>query len=159
MPLDLPNYTVSDLVSMIEISEKSADTQISYDIVDTIHGKALRINTTGNIVLHAKADYEYLETHPEVPVRPFTPGENEPMLFDLSLQVDQIDKLNYDRWAYLSTANNSSIDIKIYEWLVASYDPGSEGWASLEDNSSYDGNFSLQPGWQIVKFDHYIGYH
>jgi len=158
LPLDLPNYTVADLVLMIKASTESADTKMSYDVIDTIYGKALRVNTTGDVVLHAKTDYEYLKTHPKVPVHSFTPGQNEPMFFDLSLQVDQADKLNYSRWAYLGP-NSSSINIKVFEWLVVSYDPGAEGWSSLEDNSPYDGNFTLKPGWQIIKFDHTIGYH
>ena len=159
LPLDLPNYTVSDLVLLLKVSEKSADTQASYDIIDTIYGKALRINTTGNVVLYAKANYDYLEAHPDVPVHPFIPGQNEPMFFDLSLQVNQTDKLDYKRWAYLEQKDNLTIDIKVFELLDVTTDPGVEIWLSLKDDSPYYGNFTLKPGWQIIKFDHTIGYH
>ena len=158
LPLNLPNYSVSDLVSMIELSEKSPDTEVSYDVVDTIHGKALRINTTGNVVLLAKTDYSYLETHPELPVHPFIPGQNEPMFFDLSLQVNKTDKLNYERWAYLKINDNAHHYIKVDEWLVVSTDMGAEGWLGLIENSSHYGNVTLEPGWQIINFRHRIGY-
>lgn len=117
LPLDLPNYTVSDLVSLIEVSEKSGDTQVSYDVADTIYGKALRVNTTGNVILSAKAGYEYLETHPDVPVHPFIPEQEEPMFFDLSMQVNQTDKLNYERWIYLGAPDNSDINLKVFQYL------------------------------------------
>ena len=159
LPLDLPNYTVSDLVSLIEVSDKPDDTEVSYDVIDTLHGKALRVNTTGNVVLSAKAGYEYLVTHPDVPVHPFIPGSDEPIYFDFSLQVNQTDKLNFSRWAYLDAADNYSANVKVFEWLTISTDPGAEGWKSLKDNSPYYGNFTIKPGWQIIKFDHGIGYH
>ena len=159
LPLDLPNYTVSDLVSMIEVSEKSADTQVSYDVIDTVHGKALRVNTTGNVILSAKAGYEYLETHPDVPVHPFIPGQEEPMFFDLSMQVNQTDKLNYERWIYLGAPDNSDINLKVFQYLDIGVDAGGEGWLSLRENSPYYGNLTLKPGWQIIGFDHTIGYH
>ena len=158
LPLDLPNYTVSDLVSMIEVSEKSADTQVSYDVIDTVHGKALRINTTGNVILSAKAGYEYLESHPDVPVHPFIPGQNEPMFFDMSLWVNKTDKLNYERWTYLETTSNSSINIKVFEFLYVGVDFGVEDWSSLKNDSLYYGNITLKLGWQIMRFDHTIGY-
>lgn len=159
LPLDLPNYTVSDIVSMLKVKEKSPDTQVSYYITDTIYGKALRIHTNGNVVLHSKAGYEYLETHPDVPVHPFIPGQNEPMFFDLSLQVNQTDMLNYERWAYLEKENGKFAEVKFFEYLDITTDPGVEGWLSLEENSPYYGNFTLKPGWQIIKFRHTIGYH
>lgn len=159
LPLDLPNYTVSDLVSMLKVSEKSPDAQVSYDVIDTVYGKALRVDTSGSVVLQAKAGYEYLETHPNVPVHPFIPGQNEPMFFDLSLQVNQDDKLNYERWAYLDSKNDPPADVKFFEYLDVTTDPGVEGWLSLKENSPYYGNFTLKPGWQIIKFRHTIGYH
>lgn len=159
LPLDLPNGTVSDLVSTLEVSEKSADTQVSYNVINTTYGKALCVVTTGNVVLSAHAGYEYFETHPDVPVHPFIPGQEEPMFFDLSLQKKPTNKLNYERWAYLGTDNNSSIDIKVFERIITSYKYfGTESWKSLEDNSSYYGYFTLKPGWQIIEFDHGIGY-
>ena len=159
LPLDLPNYTVSDLTSNIEITEKSEETQVSYEVINTTYGYALKINTTGNVVLYAKAGAEYFETHPDAPVHPFIPGQDEPMFIDLSLQVNTTDKLNYDRWAYLETEENSSINIKVFEWIGITTDFGYEGWKSLKDDSPYYyGNFTLKPGWQVVEFEHYIGY-
>ncbi|MCK5492404.1 MAG: hypothetical protein KAJ14_04760 [Candidatus Omnitrophica bacterium] len=159
LPLDLPSYTVSDLMSKIEIMEKSEETQVSYEVINTTHGYALKISTAGDVVLYAKAGEEYFETHPEVPVHPFIPGQDEPMFFDVSLQVDQTDKLNYERWAYLETKDNSSINIKVFEWIGITTELGYESWTSLEDNSIYYGNFTLKPGWQIIGFEHFIGYH
>lgn len=138
---------------------KSEDTEVSYYVIDTVHGKALRVNTTGNVVLHAKAGYEYLVPHPNVPVHPFIPGSDEPIYFDFSLQVNQTDKLNFSRWAYLDAAYNYSANVKVFEWLTISTDPGAEGWKSLKDNSPYYGNFTIKSGWQIIKFDHGVGYH
>ncbi|MCK5641963.1 MAG: hypothetical protein KAJ19_14260 [Gammaproteobacteria bacterium] len=158
LPLDLPNYTVSDLVSLIKVSDKPEDTEVSYYVIDTVHGKALRVNTTGNVILSAKAGYEYLESHPEMPIRPFTPGQEEPMFFDLSLQVNQTDKLNYERWIYLAAPDNSGINLKVFQYLYAGVSAGAEGWKTLENNSPYYGNFTLKPGWQIIRFDHGIGY-
>jgi len=158
LPLDLPSYSVSDLTSKIEITEKSGETSVSYEVINTTHGYALKISTTGNVVLSAKVGKEYFETHPEVPVHPFIPGQNEPMFLDLSLQKNQTDTLNYERWAYLETEDNSSIDIKIFEYLVISDDFGSESWKSRGDNSRYYGNITLQPGWQIIRFKHNIYY-
>ena len=81
------------------------------------------------------------------------------MFIDLSLQVNTTDKLNYDRWAYLETEENSSINIKVFEWIGITTDFGYEGWKSLKDDSPYYyGNFTLKPGWQVVEFEHYIGY-
>lgn len=159
LPLDLPDYTVSDMVSSIKVSQKSVYTQVSYDVIYTNYGKALRINTTGNVVLQAKAGYEYLQTHPDVPVHPFIPGQNEPMFFDLSLHVNQTDKLNFERWAYLEKSNYSDGNIEIFEYLDVTTDPGTENWKTLGDDLLYYGNFTLKPGWQMIKFRHTIGYH
>ena len=158
LPLDLPSYSVSDLTSKIEITEKSGETNVSYEVINTTHGYALKISTTGNVVLSAKTRKEYFKTHPDVPVHPFIPGQNEPMFLDLSLHKNQTDKLNYERWAYLETEDNTSIDIKIFEYLSICADFGCEGWDSIEDNSRYYGNFTLQPGWQIIRFKHNIYY-
>ncbi|MDW7775200.1 MAG: hypothetical protein SCH39_02550 [Methanosarcinales archaeon] len=158
LPLDLPSYTVSDLMSNIEITEKSEETQVSYKVINTSYGYALQINTTGDVVLSAKASKEYFKTHPNVPVHPFIPGQNEPMFMDLSLQRNPTNKINYEHWAYLETENNSSIDIKVYEWLGISSDFGYEGWTSLGDDSIYSGNFTLQSGWQKIRFEHNIYY-
>ncbi|MDW7775207.1 MAG: hypothetical protein SCH39_02585 [Methanosarcinales archaeon] len=158
LPLDLPSYSVSDLTSKIEITEKSGNTDVSYEVINTTYGHALKISTTGNVFLSARVGKEYFETHPEVPMHPFIPGQNEPMFLDLSLQKNRSDKLNYERWAYLETENNKYIDIKIFEYLVISDDFGSESWKSRGDNSSYYGNFTLLPGWQIVRFNHNIYY-
>ncbi|MDW7775210.1 MAG: hypothetical protein SCH39_02600 [Methanosarcinales archaeon] len=158
LPLDLPDYKVSDLISDIKISKKSANTQVTYAVINTTYGKALRVKTTGDVVLSARVGYEYLEMHPNMPIHPFVPGQNEPMFMDLSLRYDKDDKLNYDRWAYLETSNDSGFNVKVYERLSISADFGVESWRNRRDNSSYKGNLTFKPGWQIMKFNHDIYY-
>ena len=159
LPLDLPNSTVSDLISTIRVNEKSANTHVSYDIIETKYGNALCVNTTGNVVLSAKADFDYLKEHSEVPVHPFIPGQDEPMYFDLSLHANRKDKLNYDRMIYLDISNNPEADVKVFISFDVTSDPGSETWLSLKEKSPYYGNLSLKPDWQIMTFRHTIGYH
>ena len=39
------------------------------------------------------------------------------MFFDLSMQVNQTDKLNYERWIYLGAPDNSDINLKVFQYL------------------------------------------
>ena len=160
VPLDLPNNTVSDLVSLISIDEKeNNELVVSHETIKTEYGYALKVTTNGNVTLKATADYEYLKNHPQMPVGSFYSQIDEPLFFDLSMKTNGSNNtLNLSYWVYLENANNEK-PVKAREILVISVDAGEELWSSLKDDSSRSGSFSLKPGWQIINFTHMIGVH
>jgi len=160
VPLDLPNNTISDLVSLIRIDEKESDELVvSHETIKTEYGYALKVTTNGNVTLKATADYEYLKNHPLMPVGSFYSQIDEPLFFDMSMKTNGSNNtLNLSYWAYLENANNEK-PVKAREILVISVDAGEELWSSLKDDSSRSGSFSLKPGWQIINFTHMVGVH
>ena len=157
--LDLPNNTVADLVDSLKVEMKeSPDIEVSYDIIDTIHGKALRINTSGNVSLKAVSSFKYYDSHPEMPITPFiSKYEDEPKFFDISMKTNETNPYVSFHNAYLENSNNHQIKVKIvYE---ASTEVGGEYCTSLPDGTDERHYFfTMEPGWQVIGFEREVGY-
>jgi len=148
--LDLPDNKVADLAKSLKVKKsKSPNVEITYDIIETIHGKALRINTTGNVTLKAVSSNNYYKTHPAIPLHPFIPGnENYAKFFNMSMNVNE----SSYHWAYLeSNNNNNHSPIKVLIISAANTKIGGEYLVSEpDDTDDRQFFFSLEPGWQKI---------
>ncbi|MCX9014812.1 MAG: hypothetical protein OIN89_08485 [Candidatus Methanoperedens sp.] len=154
--LDLPNNTVADLVSYLKVDKKkSSDIKVIYDIIDTNHGKALRINTSGNVTLKAVAGNEYYKNHLELPITPFIPGkEEQPKFFNMSMKVN---KSNI-HWAYLETNADNQVKVQILSGANIKY--GGEYLDSISDGSDDRLHFfTMEHGWQTIGFRRSVVYY
>jgi len=145
--LDLPNNTIADLAKSLKVKKsKSPNEEITYDIIETIHGKALRINTTGNVTLNAVSSNKYYKTHPAIPLHPFIPGnENNAKFFNMSMRINE--RNSY--WAYLESENGNNVKVQIT--CGADVNEGGEYWTSQPDGSDKRHYFfSLKQGWQSI---------
>lgn len=158
--LDLPDNTVADLVDYLKIEKKeSPDIEVSYDVIDTIHGKALRINTSGNVSLMADSGFKYYNSHSEMPLSPFKAEyENAPKFFNVSMKIYEINTYTSFHWAYLETNNTNQVKVRIYN--RANTKMGGESYYSLSDGSDERNHFiTIKPGWQPIGFQRKVGYY
>lgn len=157
--LDLPNNTVADLVDSLKVKMKEfPDVEVSYDVIDTIHGKALMINTSGNVTLKAVNNFKYYDDHPEMPISPFiSEYEDEPKFFDFSMKKNETNPYVSFHYAYFESSNDHQIKVKIvYE---ASTKVGGEYCTSLPDGTDERHYFfTMEPGWQVIGFEREVGY-
>lgn len=158
--LDLPDNTVADLVYLLKVDTKeSPKIKVSYDVVDTIYGKALRIATTGNVSLMADSSFKYYDSHPEMPLSPFKAEyENAPKFFNVSMKINEKNAYTSFHWAYLETNNTNQVKVRIYN--RANTKMGGESYYSLSDGSDERNHFfTIKPGWQPIGFQRNVGYY
>lgn len=145
--LDLPNNNVADLIDPLKVHKKEfRDTEVTFDIIDTIHGKALRINTSGNVTLKAVSSSNYYKTHPEIPMSLFiSETETDLKFFNMSLKSNE----SSHYWAYLETTKDNNVKVQIT--AGANVNAGGEYWTSRPDGSDERHYFfTMEPGWQLV---------
>ena len=157
--LDLPNNTVADLVYLLEVDKKESDIEVTFDVIDTIHGEALRIDTTGNVSLKAVSSFKYYDTHPEMPITQFKAHyENNPKFFNISMKINETNPYTSFHWAYLETNDTDQVKVRIYNG--ANTKIGGEYYYSLSDGSDERNRFlTIKPGWQAIGFQRKVGYY
>lgn len=144
--LDLPDNTVADLVSSFNIDKKkSQNIEITYDVIDTIHGKALKVYATENVTIKAVSSNKYYKNHPEIPITRFIPGtEGEQKFFNMSMKTNE-----GSYWAYLDTNPDNQVKVLIY--AGADINVGGEYWTSQPDGSDNRNYFfTMKPGWNKI---------
>ena len=154
--LDLPENTVADLVDYLEVEIKeSPDVKVFYDVIDTDHGKALRINTSGNVTLKAVSSSNYFKTHSEMPLSPFKAEyEGIPKFFNMSMETNE----SYLHWAYLETNADNQVKVQILSGANIKY--GGEYLDSISDGSDDRLHFfAMEPGWQVIGFRRAVIYY
>jgi len=150
---DKQNQPVLDIINHIKVGNGNDNSNISYEVVDTKYGKALRIKTMGNTTLQSSWPYrKYLQNNPQILIDP------DNMHFDMSMKKNST--FYEDRgtesyhWIFFETKNNNTtqyVKVKLDQKITTS--GGVEYWTTYENDKLNYGYSTLKPGWQLIRIE------